>query len=145
MARIAAPATPLAGVFTTSEVVFRRDAHWAPFETADMTLLPTWTPSGDGERRRSGRDGARTRGYPGSGGGMGAGDRSSVSAAIDRRWGTPCTGHSGTHRNGMLLSGRGLASASHTTVLLCTGIERLEEGLGPSRPLEAMRLEEVPE
>jgi|SRR6478735_6568403 len=76
---------------------------------------------------------------------MGAGDRSSVSAAIDRRWGTPCTGHSGTHRKGMLLSGRCLASASHTTVLLCTGIERLEEGLAPSRPLEAMRLEEVPE
>src|SRR6187401_3819240 len=89
MARIVATATTMARVFTTSEVVFRRDAHWAPFETADMTLLPTWTPSGDGERRLSGRDGARTRGYPGSGGGMGAGDRSSVSAAIDRRWGLP--------------------------------------------------------
>src|SRR4026208_1531175 len=129
MARIAAPATPLAGVFTTSEVVFRRDAHWAPFETADMTLLPTWTPSGDGERRRSGRDGARTRGYPGSGGGMGAGDRSSVSAAIDRRWGTPCTGHSGTHHKGMPPSDACSASAAHTSVLLSTGIVLLEDGL----------------
>src|SRR4029078_5390301 len=71
MARIVATATTMARMLTTIEVVFRRDAHWAPFETADMTLLPTWTPSGEGERRLSGRDGARTRGYPGSVGGWG--------------------------------------------------------------------------
>ena len=28
-----------------------RDARWAPMATADMMLLPTWTPPGDGERR----------------------------------------------------------------------------------------------
>jgi hypothetical protein len=98
---------------TISEGMVRRDAHWAPFETADMTLLPTWTPSGDGERRLSGRAWTRTRGYPGSGGGKGAGDRSSVSAAIDRRWGTPCADHSGRHRKGMLPTERGVTCASH--------------------------------
>jgi hypothetical protein len=26
--------------------MIRRDAHWAPFATADMMLLSTWTPLG---------------------------------------------------------------------------------------------------
>src|SRR3954471_6803743 len=104
MARMVATATRIATELTIREGMVRRDAHWAPFETADMTLLPTWTPSGDGERRLSGRDCARP-GYPGSGWGMGAGDRSSVSAAIDRRWGTPCAGHFGRHHKRMLLAG----------------------------------------
>src|SRR6185295_14525620 len=71
MARTVAIAATIARVLTTNEVLVRRDAHWAPFETADMTLLPTWTPSGDGERRLSGRDGARTRGIQGAVGGKG--------------------------------------------------------------------------
>jgi hypothetical protein len=51
MARIDPMATARASKVAIREGMVRRDAHWAPISTADMMLLPTWTPSGDGERR----------------------------------------------------------------------------------------------
>src|SRR3954470_8291970 len=75
---------------------------------------------------------------------MGAGDRSSVSAAIDRRWGTPCAGHSGRHHKGMLLAARHITRASQGNGAGVHQKSSPETVLGGRRDLQAVCLEEAP-
>ena len=97
--RIVPKASRMATTCTINAGMTRLDAHWAPLESDDMTLLSTWTPLGAANEGCPGRANARSGMTQGAGGtrsergAWGVGDRSvSGDAAANGRRGDSLLG-----------------------------------------------------